>query len=45
MEVKKSDTVRVHYTGRLTYGTIFDSSIGRGEHATVVTVTKSVQKT
>ena len=28
-EVKANDTVRVHYTGRLTTGEIFDSSIDR----------------
>lgn len=27
--VKNGDTIRVHYTGRLTDGTIFDSSDGR----------------
>lgn len=29
-----SDTVRVHYTGRLTNGEVFDSSVERGEPAT-----------
>jgi len=28
-EVKNGDTVRIHYTGRLTDGTVFDSSEGR----------------
>lgn len=28
-----SDTVRVHYTGRLTDGTVFDSSVQRGQPA------------
>lgn len=29
-----TDTVKVHYTGRLTNGTVFDSSVARGEPAT-----------
>lgn len=28
-EVKANDTVKVHYTGRLNNGTVFDSSLGR----------------
>lgn len=28
-EAKNGDTVRIHYTGRLTDGTVFDSSQGR----------------
>lgn len=30
-EAKNGDTVSVHYTGYLTNGQVFDSSIGRGE--------------
>lgn len=30
-EAVKGDMVMVHYTGKLTNGTVFDSSIGRGE--------------
>jgi len=31
---KATDTVKVHYQGTLTNGTIFDSSVQRGEPAT-----------
>lgn len=31
MEAKSNDVVSVHYTGYLTNGQVFDSSIGRGE--------------
>ncbi len=30
-KVKEGDSVRVHYTGKLTDGQVFDSSISRGE--------------
>ncbi|MEC4114836.1 peptidylprolyl isomerase [Myroides pelagicus] len=30
-QVKQNDTVRVHYTGKLADGQIFDSSVERGE--------------
>lgn len=33
--VKTEDTIRVHYTGSLTDGTIFDSSIARNQPATL----------
>ena|SRR5256885_1471302 len=29
-----TDTVKVHYTGKLSNGTVFDSSVTRGEPAT-----------
>ena len=31
---KSTDTMKVHYTGKLTDGTVFDSSVQRGEPAT-----------
>jgi len=30
-QAKHGDTVKVHYTGKLENGTVFDTSIGRGE--------------
>tara|TARA_R100000789_G_C2906826_1_gene122078 strand:+ start:74 stop:505 length:432 start_codon:yes stop_codon:yes gene_type:complete len=30
-QVKKNDTVKVHYTGKLADGQVFDSSVERGE--------------
>lgn len=30
-QVKQGDTVKIHYTGRLENGTVFDSSVTRGE--------------
>lgn len=33
---KATDTVKVHYTGKLLDGTVFDSSVARGEPATFV---------
>lgn len=34
LQPKATDEVTVHYTGRLTDGTVFDSSVARGETAT-----------
>ena len=29
VQAKPGDTVKIHYTGRLDYGTVFDSSANR----------------
>ncbi|MDH2925903.1 FKBP-type peptidyl-prolyl cis-trans isomerase [Lonepinella koalarum] len=34
--IKPEDTIKVHYTGKLTNGTVFDSSLERGEPAEFV---------